>query len=1127
MKIWHFTPDASPLDGVTNGVLLASRYGRLLGFETQALARHIHGVMDAHFMPFQDAKVTADDILFFHHSIGVEPFVEEWLLNFPGRKCLIYHNITPPFFFEPNSLHDHACQLGRKQLSRWTDIFEIALCDSDYNARELLFLGYSQITTLPLLWEYQSDLTASLDVDLQQRLISQYNMLFVGRIVPNKCQHELIELFALMQPHLPSKAHLNLVGGTSIPRYENRLREVIRRWGLGETVHLTGQVSNAQRNTYLWASQMYVSMSQHEGFGIPFLEAMSYASPIAAFSSGAIKNTIGAGGLLLHSKSLGDVSDYLLNFMYDSKARAQAALAQQNHLQSFTRGALLNRFASVLKQLGLACEDTVTPLIVPKKRWRIEGPFDSHYSLAIVNRELSRAFSQDLSRDELLLHQTEGGGDYPLDDTYLSTHAPEILDLLRIDQSDLRTDYGLRNLFPPRMSGLNAGLRILGPYGWEETKFPRAWVKRLNAEGHGVLAMSSYVKKVLQDAGLTLPIEVVGLGVSDHFYEATLSKGHIFSLIDLPQSPYFLHVSSGFPRKGLDVLLHAFDCAFSKIDSVGLIIKTSPNPHNQLKDLLKQHAWVRQAGEDCLGIYRRESDARWVLCINQDIEVNDLVALYHGAQALVMPTRGEGYGLPMAEALVLGCPVIVTGAGGHLDFCHDSNVRLIKATWAFAKTHLSQSDSLWFEPDMDDLVLALQEALSQDKKLLPSMNNYHTELSSMWKWSEVARRITSTMSKWHHWMKVPSSMKPRIALISTWHSRCGVAEYSRYLMSAFSESQFELFANRDAILEEPDSDYVHRVWETGGADDLSTLTKNLLKSDCTQIWIQFNFNFFNLPDLALLIQALHSANRRVCIFFHSTADVRNGEQTISLKPYADTWSLCERIFVHHLDDLNRLRVWGCDARATLMRHGAPPSIIYQQRPAISGLIVTNGFLLPQKGIIRLVEAFDLLKPRWSDLRLRLLCPLHSAPISQHMGELLRCRIAQSPWAKDIEWVADFLDDQNLHAYLSEAEAVVYPYDHNQESSSAAVRFGLASRRPVLTSSIAQFQDVEQVTYPVDADTSHELADSIWASRDKIKEHPHYSLQKRWLKDHDWSTISAQMKDLSEALALDQAFNKKS
>jgi len=1125
VKIWHFTPDASPLDGVTNGVLLASRYGRLLGFDTQALAQHIHGVMDQYFMPFQDAKVTAGDVLFFHHSVGVETLVEDWLLNFPGRKCLIYHNITPPFFFESGSLHDYACRLGRDQLSRWTNVFELSLADSDYNARELLFLGFPNITTLPLLWEYQPNHVTAIDAQLQQTLISQYNMVFVGRIVPNKCQHELIELFALIQADLPANAHFHLVGGTSIPVYENRLRDSIRRWHLHDYVHLTGQVSDAQRNAYLWSSQMYLSMSQHEGFGIPFLEAMSYASPIAAFSSGAIQHTVGGGGLLFQTKSLDEVANHLLTFIFDSRARAQAALAQQDHLKSFQRESLLKRFSNVFEQLGVPCAGVQEPSLTSQRTWRVEGPFDSYYSLAIVNRELSAALNQELPKDTLLLHQTEGGGDYDLNESYLSESSPELLKLLRINKSQQRADYGLRNLFPPRLSGLNASLRLLGPYGWEETKFPREWVKRLNAEGHGVLAMSHYVKKVLQDAGLTLPIEVLGLGVADDFYQATLLKDPVFSLMDLPSSSYFFHVSSGFPRKGMDILFAAFDRASSDIDEIGLVIKTSPNPHNQLEALLNQYGWVEHQSVDSVSLYRRAGGARWVLCISQDIQVEELIALYRGAKALVMPTRGEGYGLPIAEALVLDCPVIVTGAGGHLDFCDDSNVRVLKADWAFAKTHLSQFDSLWFEPDVDDLIVALEESI-QKGGLSHNFLHDSTKPSNQWHWSEVAHRANMAMAKWQDWALRAPTVKPRIGIVTTWHSRCGIAEYSRYLMQSFSEENYKVFANQDASLEFRDDDFVERVWIAGGSDDLKKLTQSLLQSDCTQIWIQFNFSFFNLSALTQLIRDLHQAGRLVCVFFHSTADVKDGDQIVSLGPCADVWRLCERIFVHHLDDLNRLRSWGIDTRATLMSHGVSLPLTQPQRDVVPDLLVTNGFLLPQKGITKLVDAFDLLKPQWPHLRLRLLCPLHPAPISHEEGERLRRRIAQSPWTKDIEWIDEFLDDQNLHAHLSEAEAVVYPYDDNQESSSAAVRFGLASGRPVLVSNINQFQDVNNVTYVINSQTAENLAQSIWTSREIMNAHPLLLQQQDWLKEHDWSSISAQMKDIAQALALDQVFNKK-
>ncbi len=166
---------------------------------------------------------------------------------------------------------------------------------------------------------------------------------------------------------------------------------------------------------------------------------------------------------------------------------------------------------------------------------------------------------------------------------------------------------------------------------------------------------------MLIDSGVSIPVKAVGFTPDLDAFRAlagsTRSRG---------AGPFtFLHLSSCFPRKGVDILLRAYARAFRRGDPVRLVIKGFANPHNDVASQL-----VRLRGDD--------PDVAEIELIETETDEAGVLALYRDADAVVLPTRGEGFNLPAAEAMAAGLPVIVTGHGGHMDFCDDGRARLLK-----------------------------------------------------------------------------------------------------------------------------------------------------------------------------------------------------------------------------------------------------------------------------------------------------------------------------------------------------------------------------------------------------------------------------------------------------------------
>lgn len=289
------------------------------------------------------------------------------------------------------------------------------------------------------------------------------------------------------------------------------------------------------------------------------------------------------------------------------------------------------------------------------------------------------------------LYATESLGDYDPDPAFLaSNQAVAALAAQAKNQPQEAVQVTSRNLYPPRVFDLNSRINLLHAYGWKETGFPRAWVEQFNSHLQGMTVMSEHVRKLLINNGVSVPIYVCGLGT-----EHLLAPG-AKSIALPPLRPYrFLHISWCFARKGLGKLLEAYGRAFNTNDPVSLIIKTFPNPHNAVEELL--------ASEQ-----KRNPSYPHVVVLQDDFSDAQLRFLYGQAQALVAPSKAEGFRLPLAEAMQLDLPVITTGWGGQLEFCNETTAWLNDYQFEWAQTHLGQWSSVWAKPDVKHLAVLLR-----------------------------------------------------------------------------------------------------------------------------------------------------------------------------------------------------------------------------------------------------------------------------------------------------------------------------------------------------------------------------------------------------------------------------------
>mgnify|MGYP000975989300 FL=1 len=483
LAIHQFTPSITLGDGVSNGLFFTQKILKNLGFESEIFANHIDNRLSDKVKHIDNYSQNKEHLLLYHHSIGHKH--HDKILSFIDKKILVYHNITPSHFFASTPNLVAACNLGREQLASNPQSFIAAYADSPYNAKELISLGYKNVAVIPLLLDIKKKKNLSFDEKIVKKYQDTYNIITVGRIVSNKAQHEVINTLFYLKEHYGLKnIKLFLIGGVSEPDYDGYLRELIKNLLLEDVVILSGKISDEELQGYYRCADLFLTLSNHEGFCIPLLEAMLEDIPTLAFNTGGISATLPASSLLPFKSH-----DYVASKIYEIKnsahLRYEMVKAQKEHLEQFSNEniiALFKDFLSSFMEQEILYE--IPKQSEKKSTYRIEGPFDSSYSLSIVNQNTALALA---NQNSVSLYSTEGYGDFKPNEEYLHHHL-DFDTLYRTKQDSV--DNTIRNLYPPRANAMFGAHKIIGPYGWEETEFLPHFVEQFNSRLTMLFCMS-------------------------------------------------------------------------------------------------------------------------------------------------------------------------------------------------------------------------------------------------------------------------------------------------------------------------------------------------------------------------------------------------------------------------------------------------------------------------------------------------------------------------------------------------------------------------------------------------------------------------------------------------------------
>ena len=249
---------------------------------------------------FPAARESTDDVIVFHGTIG-SPEVFAFLDSRPERVVLVYHNISPAeAYMRYDKAFARLLESGRRDIAKLRKKVVLSLSPSEYNARELLEMGYDDVRVTPLIVDADEMLARQPDATTTTDLAAAKGplILYVGQLLPHKRIDFLLAAFHVLTTHLLPEARLVLVGRGRVPAYQQHLRTFQRDLQLAGS-HFAGGVSDDIRNAYYRSADLFATASEHEGFLVPLIESMAFGVPIVARAFGAIPETLADAGLLL------------------------------------------------------------------------------------------------------------------------------------------------------------------------------------------------------------------------------------------------------------------------------------------------------------------------------------------------------------------------------------------------------------------------------------------------------------------------------------------------------------------------------------------------------------------------------------------------------------------------------------------------------------------------------------------------------------------------------------------------------------------------------------------------------------------------------------------------------------
>lgn len=358
-RIIQILPTLARGDAVSNDVLAFDTILRELGYETDIYCMYTSDSLKSRcrLIDCNNTVFNKDDLIIYHFAIASP--LSTLFANSDCHKIIVYHNVTPPDFFSAylDFRTANYCATGIKEIQHIVPYAELCIADSEENKKSLIQYGAScPIEVLPIVIPFEDYKIKPDQQTLSEMADGKTNILFVGRVAPNKCHQDIISAFYCYKELYNQDSRLLLVG-----KYEDnsvfyqKLREYVNILNISD-VSFIQHVSFERLIAYFSSAHVFLLESEHEGFCVPLVEAMYFGIPIIAYSSTAVPETLGGSGILIKDKNPMLTAGLINRIMTDSDLRQRIINEEKERLRYFDYENTKKRFIEILNSyLSQSC----------------------------------------------------------------------------------------------------------------------------------------------------------------------------------------------------------------------------------------------------------------------------------------------------------------------------------------------------------------------------------------------------------------------------------------------------------------------------------------------------------------------------------------------------------------------------------------------------------------------------------------------------------------------------------------------------------------------------------------------------------------------------------------------------
>jgi len=338
MRILQIATNLVPGDAISNHVFELDKIFKAAGLDSWICGVDVDKRLHEKYsiISFEELpKPDPQDIVVYH--LCQKHYINEIIDKMICKKILIYHNMTPGYYYS-EYLPEFSKHLDKSTdaMKAMNSCFDWCIADSEFNKQQLIEFGYNEeiISVIPIPLEF-SDFNQPPDEKTVEKYSNGYtNILFVGRIAPNKKFEDIIRIFAYYKKHMNKKSRLILVGGSSSKKYLYKLKEYVKILETDD-IEFTGKIPFGEILAYYSVADIFLCMSEHEGFCVPLVEAMLFDIPIIAYESTAIPYTLSGSGVLVDDKDPALISKIIDIIVTDETVRHEIIKGQQERLEFF------------------------------------------------------------------------------------------------------------------------------------------------------------------------------------------------------------------------------------------------------------------------------------------------------------------------------------------------------------------------------------------------------------------------------------------------------------------------------------------------------------------------------------------------------------------------------------------------------------------------------------------------------------------------------------------------------------------------------------------------------------------------------------------------------------------------